>query len=224
MSCAEHCTLHSIGAMSRDGGARCNTRHTAHKRMEFNRSRVTFFFWCRASLRRKVAGNLILSTFPSDFPKMSALIISKGGKGRDEMSWRREPGREVEEVKRRGLTRRKRLKEEDMGERGGWDVERQRQEILSSRATSLHPCPAPAPAPALPPSLGTTFPRIFTSAAPSLSTLSTYLPSLVCLFGAYLFTFLILSQPLTPLSTLHPLVSVSPPGGMCPTSSPSKLS
>ena len=41
---------------------------------------------------RKVAGNLILTTFPSDFPKMSALIISKGKpvemllEGRDEVS------------------------------------------------------------------------------------------------------------------------------------------
>ena len=44
--------------------------------MEFNRSRVTFFLG-EASLRRKVAGNLILSASPQIFQKCRPRLFQK---------------------------------------------------------------------------------------------------------------------------------------------------
>ena len=198
MSCAEHCTVPSIGAGCPEivvhGVTHCVTLLT---RVWSSTGRGE---WLSFSGEERAWGEKwpeILSWRPSlqIFQKCQPWLFQKGNLWK--CFWRagmKSP--------RRGKTRSKRLKEEETGER--WDVE-----ISRGRKSYLQEPPLLTPA--LPcPSLTTTFPRISTAAVASFSTLSSYLSTYHRLWLGELvwgkhvcvdfFTFLILSRSLSPSS------------------------
>ena len=149
--------------------------HSGYKRMEFNRlAESDFLFLVKPAWGEKWLE--ILSCRPSlqIFQKCEHWLfdrktcvyvwvhkkrwnfVGQGWNDQFNNVEEREKGRGVE-VKTREWRASKRLKEEaaKMWGKRRMGFERQRQEILSSRGTSLHPCPC----------LSATFPQIFTAAA-----------------------------------------------------------